>query len=1076
MIIDDQGCNDILSNLEQSIVKDNFILFNEVIQYIFDNKNFSFSLKNPLAQSILRNLLFIWNLYDPSINVTSINLLPILTRFLSDKYIYKEEYEQTVFELLNICLIQIKINKNEIDKFYRSFVELISVIHSCKNKRIIIDILIEYSYTYFSDYSSSFREILQIIYLFNVTKKKNLDENTDSNNIIDTLNLIDDSLLKNELFLIEPLIYELLVLVRNDDYTIQTMTQQKLNLIFKTYIENTVFIKNNDCSTSDKRFDNKFIFEKIIDMLYDLLNKNNNALMKNILELFYTMNSTVKRISEQDCHNVLDNYIKSKICYDLFLCNYKSTNEEIINFYEGIMHIQYHIRIKIFEELNKTVMYSNLSKFSLNYILLPLIKHFLNPFTYIETEKGFAITRVEGHIFNLIDTTLEALSEVVKFLEIVEIEKLIDHLNRLILKFEKKETVEDDEKYINILYKALSKVLENSNLKTNFDFNSEFQSRLMKYIAENRERSFFDIIKEKQQSTEITLRNDDYFNYSQSINTQNSNIVTSILLEMDIVYKDKYTETLQNKRGLFNSLRRIMIDHKKKTKKKDYYLRNFAVSSFLELLKQFHPTQVKYEITNILLEIINNLKNRNFSVREKAREGLKMIIKSYGPYLINYINEELRNSLCHGYQRYVLGYTVSFLLNTAVSMKDKNNLTDLFDFILPNVMEILLEEIFGEVAEDREVETIAKRYIEAKNNKSLKMFTLLASKMDFKNSVLTMIFNLKAKLAFRENDNKSINKANEVIYHIVLGLKQNLETICKDELLILSYSMINHGLEINLKNSNELSKTRNLIVKGDNIDIDNGKRDFKSQFNDTYSIQIGAASGKNYMIEISKLFMNDKNEIIIANLFTYFGLELVLIGIKNDVLNLKQYKKLNVAEEETDNFNHLNKESELENFNKVTEQRFDLVLQKTISCLKISNSKILSKSLKILTLLFDYRLIIIKNNLKKIVSTIFRNLNIFGSEDVTMTQALISSINKILLTFSFTRFTNTQIKILIDVLTIHINNYHIKPYVYSCLDALIKKKVIHPSINDMVDFVKEGYLQSFEESSLRQSQNVRYHH
>jgi len=167
MIIDDDNNQQLkdIENLQNSIVNDKFLLYNEVILFIFQKKEFSFSLKNPLAQSMLRNLLFLWNLFDSRISLQNLSLLPILTKFLNDKYIYKQENEQSVFELLNICLIIIRINKNNIESYYRSFIELITVIQNNKNKRVLVDILIEYSEIIFPESASNFKEILQIIYL-----------------------------------------------------------------------------------------------------------------------------------------------------------------------------------------------------------------------------------------------------------------------------------------------------------------------------------------------------------------------------------------------------------------------------------------------------------------------------------------------------------------------------------------------------------------------------------------------------------------------------------------------------------------------------------------------------------------------------------------------------------------------------------------------------------------------------------------------------------------------------------------------------------------------------------------------
>jgi len=316
---------------------------------------------------------------------------------------------------------------------------------------------------------------------------------------------------------------------------------------------------------TEQKYNKTFVFESIIEKMFDLLTKNNNNLIKNIFELFFTINTCLKEITEEK-KGEYSNLLREKICYDLFECQYTSSKDEVFNFYEGIMHIQYHIRVKLLEQLKERINSKFISQFTIKKIILPIVKHFLNPFTYIESEKGFIVSKVEGHIFNLIDATLDILGETVKCLEMEEIDKLIDHFNRMILKFEKKEIDEEDEKYINLLYKGLSRILENTSDNTNFDFNKEFLSRMKTYIFDNREKNFFDLIKEKQGGSEISLNNQEFNQFADNIKSQNSNILSSLLSDMDASYKEKFKETLPNKRGLFNLLKRIITDHKKKAK------------------------------------------------------------------------------------------------------------------------------------------------------------------------------------------------------------------------------------------------------------------------------------------------------------------------------------------------------------------------------------------------------------------------------------------------------------------------------------------------------------------------------
>ena len=46
-------------------------------------------------------------------------------------------------------------------------------------------------------------------------------------------------------------------------------------------------------------------------------------------------------------------------------------------------------------------------------------------------------------------------------------------------------------------------------------------------------------------------------------------------------------------------------------------------------------------------------------------------------------------------------------------------------------------------------------------------------------------------------------------------------------------------------------------------------------------------------------------------------------------------------------------------------------------------------------------------------------------------------------------------------------NPELKPYVYNCFYSLIKKKILHPDIYDMIDYMREAYLKSFREMACK---------
>lgn len=293
-------------------------------------------------------------------------------------------------------------------------------------------------------------------------------------------------------------------------------------------------------------------------------------------------------------------------------------------------------------------------------------------------------------------------------------------------------------------------------------------------------------------------------------------------------------------------LKTMLTNNKLKEKGRSYYLRNYVIRPFFQVLMMMQPKTLKFELIQLNYEIVNNLKNRDYEVREKAREALKIIIDTLGIFVCNVFFYELKAQLHSGYQRYIMTYTNNYMIglieryyncntqddglveNKDESIKIMNNLTDIemtdsnnkesdvglvFDYNIAMILPILLEEVFGDVAEEKEVEQLVRKTREARETKAYNSFAVISSKVEFKNGIINMIYPLRAYLMKKENDIGAINKANEIINHIVRGLKNN-NTINYEDILLISYAMINLGIDISLKNSKEVNANKLVTIKG----------------------------------------------------------------------------------------------------------------------------------------------------------------------------------------------------------------------------------------------------------------------
>ena len=83
-----------------------------------------------------------------------------------------------------------------------------------------------------------------------------------------------------------------------------------------------------------------------------------------------------------------------------------------------------------------------------------------------------------------------------------------------------------------------------------------------------------------------------------------------------------------------------------------------------------------------------------------------------------------------------------------------------------------------------------------------------------------------------------------------------------------------------------------------------------------------------------------------------------------------------------------------------------------------------------------------------------------------MAQSVLSAISAKLTKFTFINEADTQIKTLLSLLKLNIFNPEIKPYVFNSFYALIKKKVLHPDIYDMINYMRDVYIKAFDDNTI----------
>jgi hypothetical protein len=176
-------------------------------------------------------------------------------------------------------------------------------------------------------------------------------------------------------------------------------------------------------------------------------------------------------------------------------------------------------------------------------------------------------------------------------------------------------------------------------------------------------------------------------------------------------------------------------------------------------------------LPRLITEIVAQLKSRTQLTRDQTRSALNAVAVTLGAPYFRFILQELSDALRRGFEVHVLGFTLHSLLHHLI--EGAHVAVGSLDYCLAPLLRLLLHDIFGTVAEQKEVEKIQHAYKEAKRIQSFRSFELLAKCIDFEQSVLFLLRPVKEILLESAVDHSQLTKVDKVLRHICLGLTRN---------------------------------------------------------------------------------------------------------------------------------------------------------------------------------------------------------------------------------------------------------------------------------------------------------------
>uniref|UniRef100_A0A4W6DX43 UTP20 small subunit processome component n=1 Tax=Lates calcarifer TaxID=8187 RepID=A0A4W6DX43_LATCA len=211
--------------------------------------------------------------------------------------------------------------------------------------------------------------------------------------------------------------------------------------------------------------------------------------------------------------------------------------------------------------------------------------------------------------------------------------------------------------------------------------------------------------------------------------------------------------------------------------------------AMVKLIQTLPPHIMESNLPGILIKVCVLLRNRFQEIRDVARGTLVKIIETLGCRYLQYLLKEMQGILVKGYQVHVLTFTVYQLLSALSPTLKSGDLDPCMNMLI----DIFNNELFGAVAEEKEVKGIVSKLMEARHSKSMDSYELLAQFCS-KESITKLILPLKEILE-TSSSLKVCNRVGAVLRRLVLGLLVNGGMTPRD-ILLLSHGLVSQSLPL----------------------------------------------------------------------------------------------------------------------------------------------------------------------------------------------------------------------------------------------------------------------------------------
>lgn len=414
-------------------------------------------------------------------------------------------------------------------------------------------------------------------------------------------------------------------------------------------------------------------------------------------------------------------------------------DDEEASFFNNILHIQQHRRLRALRRLTSDVFRSKLSSTNVAHFMIPLIEHFV--FNQAEDESAHNLTAETVTTIGVLCLSLEWSQFRALFRRYVGYIQSKPDLEKTIIRL------------LGVVTDALSQAAASRS-----DDIKNIESEII----------FGD------GGTNGTVACADHWRSN---------------LSMTMPKQQRFTGDLLN--NMLPSLLKYLHDKDDST----VSLRVPVAISTVKLLKLLPLDLLKDRLPAVLTDVCNILRSRSQESRDLTRKTLVEISTLIGPRYFGFVLKELRSALGRGYQLHVLSFTVHAILVATSTIFQPGDL----NYCIPQIVSIIMDDIFGVAGLEKDAEEYISQMKEVKSSKSYDSMELV-SKTATVEQFVHLIRPLQ-NLLDQKVDLKMIKKIDELLRRIAAGLVRN-EAIQDRQVLVFCHEVFNESSH-NAFNRNE---------------------------------------------------------------------------------------------------------------------------------------------------------------------------------------------------------------------------------------------------------------------------------